>query len=428
MYVILLVIFTSGVVGVVIDTPAEKLYQVHWQVSDRDNFKFKANAQKDVILLMDDYTDFNVYEILFGGNENTYSCIRMCKDCLCYDRSFVWHSTLAIGLQKCFWILWNLTSLSYGTGLNIGENAIYRYVNSSKILRTKRIFISTWFGSRGIWEIPDYLTFVTKSNLQNITIYWDVAGVSSALCSIEACARVDIIFTTSLANVYYKVALGDCSNQCTTIQKVISNNVSTVKANLNPLECSRYGDVWISWETKRLVVGTGRVLHQDVFISMDNIQNDAIVERMQIQSSLSAKWKIDVYGCEFDSWQAWKNEVTSNRFKTRRRICHCKRPSSHPTSFDGDFHCDGESEDKLEESIKRYIWRNAGNIYSTTLAKNVITNISKIRCGVACGLRDRCSIFSYTKINTACWLYDVQHFDTHDFVENENFRTYVILN
>ncbi|KAK6168076.1 hypothetical protein SNE40_021974 [Patella caerulea] len=143
----------------------------------------------------------------------------------------------------------------------------------------------------------DYLTFVTKENLQNTTIYWDVAGVSSALFSIETCGRVDINFTTNVAHVFYEVRLGDCSNRCTTIRKIVSYNTEstpTVKVHMNPLECSSYGDVWISWDntTYRLEVGTGHVLHQDVFVAMDNMDNNAIVERMTIHSSLSAKWKI----------------------------------------------------------------------------------------------------------------------------------------
>ncbi|KAK6168083.1 hypothetical protein SNE40_021981 [Patella caerulea] len=199
----------------------------------------------------------------------------------------------------------------------------------------------------------DYLTFVTKENLQNTKIYWDVAGVSSALFSIETCGRVDIVFTTNFNHVFYEVRLGDCSNRCTTIQKVVSNNTESTPTTvyLNPLKCSSYGDVWISWDntTYRLEVGIGHVLHQDVFVAMDNMDNNAIVERMTIQSSLSAKWKIDVYGCAFGNWQEWNrwaNGTTSGRLTNRRRMCHCKRPSSHPT-FDGDFHCDGEFEQKI---------------------------------------------------------------------------------
>ncbi|KAK6168077.1 hypothetical protein SNE40_021975 [Patella caerulea] len=144
----------------------------------------------------------------------------------------------------------------------------------------------------------DYLTFVITENLQNTKIYWDVAGVSSALFSIETCGRVDINFTTNLNHVFYEVRLGDCSNQCTTIQKVVSNNTESTptiaKVDLNPLNCSRFKELWISWKNtaNRLEVGTGHVLNQDGFVAMDNMENDAIVERMTIQSSLSAKWKI----------------------------------------------------------------------------------------------------------------------------------------
>ncbi|KAK6168079.1 hypothetical protein SNE40_021977 [Patella caerulea] len=152
----------------------------------------------------------------------------------------------------------------------------------------------------------DYMTFVTEEKLQNTKVYWDVAGVSSALFSIETCGRVDIIFTTNLAHVFYEVRLGDCSYRCTTIQKVVSNNTESTPTTvyLNPLKCSSYGDVWISWDntTYRLEVGIGHVLHQDVFVAMDNMDNDANVERMAIQSSLSAKWKIGKFVLAHIRW------------------------------------------------------------------------------------------------------------------------------
>ncbi|XP_050413432.2 uncharacterized protein LOC126827900 [Patella vulgata] len=360
--------------------------------------------------------------MILGANVNRYSCVRPCIACPCFYQSLAYVSPLAFGVRKDVWIFWNSTLMSAGAALNIGENAFltYRFANNHPGIQ--RIFISTHVQTSGIWEMPDYLTFVTKSNLKNTTIYWDVAGVSSALFSIETCGSVDIIFTTNLAHVSYKVGLGDCSNWCTTIQKVLTNNTestpTTVQVDKNPLWCSRSEDVWISWKntTNKLEVGTGQVLHQDGIVAMDDMEKDALVERMTIQSSLSAKWKIDVYGCELN----------------RNRTCHCRHPSFHPT-LDGDFHCDSEPvqnmereyDQKMDEPIKSNTWRTEGKLYSTTLAKWIITKSSRIKCGVECELRNSCSIFSYNKLNKSCWLYDAQHFNVNDFIENENFKTYI---
>ncbi|KAK6184384.1 hypothetical protein SNE40_006867 [Patella caerulea] len=132
--------------------------------------------------------------------------------------------------------------------------------------------------------------------LPNTTVHWDVAGITSALLSIETCGSVDLILTTTSSGDYYQVGFGDCSNTpCTTITKFLSSTTpTTMTATVNPLQCSSFTDIWISWESsaRKIEVGTGRNLNQNVLVAMENLEDLNTIIKMEPRGTNTTQWKL----------------------------------------------------------------------------------------------------------------------------------------
>ncbi|KAK6189994.1 hypothetical protein SNE40_001950 [Patella caerulea] len=127
-------------------------------------------------------------------------------------------------------------------------------------------------------------------------VYWDVSNITSVLLSIETCGSVDLILTTTSFEDYYQVGFGICSNtSCTTITKFLSSSTpTTMTATVNPLQCSSFIDIWISWESSagKLEVGTGRNLTQNVLVAMENLDDLNTIIKMEPRGTNTTQWKI----------------------------------------------------------------------------------------------------------------------------------------
>ncbi|KAK6189998.1 hypothetical protein SNE40_001954 [Patella caerulea] len=132
--------------------------------------------------------------------------------------------------------------------------------------------------------------------LPNTTVHWDVAGITSALLSIETCGSVDLILTTTSSGDYYQVGFGDCSNTpCTTITKFLSSSTpTTMTTTVNPLQCSSFTDIWINWESSagKIEVGMGRVLNQNGLVAMENLNDLNTIEKIEPRGTNTTQWKI----------------------------------------------------------------------------------------------------------------------------------------
>ncbi|XP_050409173.1 uncharacterized protein LOC126824055 [Patella vulgata] len=431
--VLYLMTFFKSVTCVRVELPAVYDYQLSWDVTNRTDFKFNVKAEMEARLSLDtDRPSNSDPEIIIGGMGNTRTEVFDCRTCNTLLR-YEDNNPLSSGTKKYFWINLSTNKFSCGFGTLTTVDPLIDY---SPFPTTNRIWISSYPTAAGSWEMPDYLTMTIPSTLlPNTTVHWDVAGITSALLSIETCGSVDLIFTTDIAGDYYQVGLGDCAKTCTTLTKFMSSSTpTTLTATENPLQCSSFADIWISWESgaRKLEVGTGHVLNQNALVAMENLDDLNTIEKMEPRSTDTTQWKIDLYGCKFLSWQEWGGWSICDRdgqVLHRYRVCQCEHPPSDP-NFDPLLYCNGDYREEIKSNaVVCKKWKYKGKLYSTTMDKSVTTAVSQAACMLNCRTSfPNCYYISYNKLEKLCWMYigGIPHFKwvSNQFILNENFKTH----
>lgn len=260
-----------------IHTPDEYSYRIveNLRVKGTTTIVFEVLASNDAhILLMNDETDIdtNVYEIVIGAGNNTFSAIRQKR--LSDNIASKIHKPLDCNTERQFWVSWGQNTIKVGSGKQAGENEFLSYKDSG-FKAVNYAAVSTGWGATGEWifynEIPrqskDYpgTLVIHTPDQYKYQLVKDLAvqETTSIVFEVRASNDAHILLMQDKGDFdrnIYEIVIGAGTNSFSTIRKERLSKDVTHKMH-HPLSCYIQRYFWISWngkDGKTIKLGSGQ--------------------------------------------------------------------------------------------------------------------------------------------------------------------------
>ena len=121
---------------------------------DRDSVAFKARACSDVhvgLALYSGISAVNMYEVVFGGWNNSKSAIRSSMQQTPPEKEKEDRDVLSCTESRMYWVSWPQGRIAMGRGTEVGQREILNWEDPN-FHEVNAISISNWYGFNGTWE------------------------------------------------------------------------------------------------------------------------------------------------------------------------------------------------------------------------------------------------------------------------------------
>ena len=125
----------------------------------------------------------------------------------------------------------------------------------------------------------DIIRYSVENTTKSYSKLWITPDRPSIKFRLKACAacHIAMLMRPGDNTVGYQVTLGTDGNQRSKIRTVIGQEPEVDIETPDILDCSKYLDFWISWESGNITVGNGSELYQNMFMFYDDSDNPHLV-------------------------------------------------------------------------------------------------------------------------------------------------------